>query len=60
MFDSERLVAEGWAEIGKRRGYDINEEFLKTVRGRSTAEIKAAFQEKAGFLFLVYSLFSGI
>ena len=28
MFDSERLVAEGWAEIGKRRGYDINEEFL--------------------------------
>lgn len=48
MFDSERLVAEGWAEIGKRRGYDINEEFLKTVRGRSTAEIKAAFQERFG------------
>ena len=48
MFDSERLVAEGWAEIGARHGYTIDEDFLKTVRGRSTAEIKVAFQAKFG------------
>ena len=48
MFDSERLVAEGWAEIGKRYGYDITEDFLRTVRGSSAAETKAAFQEKFG------------
>ena len=43
MFDSERLVAEGWAYAGKKFGYDVNEDFLKSVRGRSVAEIKAAF-----------------
>ena len=43
MFDSERLVAEGWAFAGKKFDYDVNEDFLRGVRGRSVAEIKAAF-----------------
>ena len=48
MFDSERLVAEGWAAAGKSRGYNIDEDFLKTIRGRSPKEIKAAFELKFG------------
>lgn len=48
MFDSERLVAEGWAFAGKKFGYDVNEDFLRGVRGRSVAEIKAAFLARFG------------
>ena len=48
MFDSERLVAEGWAAAGKSRGYTIDEGFLETIRGRSPKEIKAVFELNFG------------
>lgn len=48
MFDTERPVAKGWEVAGKEFGYDVNEEFLATVRGRSVAEIKEMFAARYG------------
>lgn len=48
MFDTERIMADGWMLAGRAAGPTIGEEFLKDNRGTGAAQAKIAFEKQYG------------
>lgn len=48
MFDTERLYAEAWFQLGRETGYEIREEHLVPVRGSDYETIKGLFHQFFG------------
>lgn len=48
MFDTERLAAEAWYQVGARYGFRVDNEFLRDLRGTKPDKVKAAFTERFG------------
>lgn len=48
MFDTERLAAECWFQIGSEVGIDVTEDFLSRARGLTGPEYRAFFENHFG------------
>ena len=48
MFDTERLSARCWEQVGRKFGLDITESFLAGVRGVTSQEFRRIFEQKFG------------
>lgn len=48
MFDTERIMAEGWKRSGREAGLSIGEEFLRDSRGAGPAQGKVLFERIYG------------
>ena len=45
LFDTERLMKEGWMKAGREMGFTITEEQLRQMRGSSRDRSAALFQK---------------
>lgn len=48
MFDTERIMAEGWKRSGREYGIEIGEEFLRDNRGAGSVRAQAMFERIYG------------
>lgn len=57
MFDTERLSAELWQELGQEMGFAAGENLLRRVRGNNIEQVKAAFRMHFGEGFPLEEVF---
>lgn len=48
MFDTEKLAADAWNIVGKKYGIQVDEEFLRDLRGTKPDRVQKAFTKRFG------------
>ena len=53
LFDTEKLMKEGWMKAGREMGFTITENHLRQMRGSSRDQSAALFQKWEKFIFAI-------